>query len=119
VLAVLAIIMAIAVPRFIGVQTQAKIDADYTTVANIAKAAELYYARNNETVPTIALLKSNGYIESGSLKLQSTNVVIKDMSSTLDENGETVITVSGSGGVSVDVYSSGAKNNKITYPDNR
>ncbi len=46
VLAVLAVIMAIAVPRFIGVQESAKIDADYSTGALIAKSAELYYAQN-------------------------------------------------------------------------
>ena len=42
VLAVLAIILAIAVPRFIGIQKQARIDSDYSTGALIAKAAELY-----------------------------------------------------------------------------
>jgi len=45
VLAVLAIILAIAVPRFIGIQKQARIDSDYSTGALIAKAAELYEAR--------------------------------------------------------------------------
>ena len=51
VLAVLAIIMAIAVPRFTGVQETAKIDADYSTGAMIAKAAEFYVAQNEVTDP--------------------------------------------------------------------
>jgi len=48
VLAVLAIIMAIAVPRYMGVQEKAKVDSDYSTGAMIAKAAELYYAQHPE-----------------------------------------------------------------------
>lgn len=48
VMAVLAIISAIAVPRFLGVQEKAKVDADYATGAMIAKAAELYKAKNQE-----------------------------------------------------------------------
>jgi type IV pilus assembly protein PilA len=42
VLAVLAIITAIAVPRFAGVQEQARIDADYSSGSLIGKAAEIY-----------------------------------------------------------------------------
>lgn len=54
VLAVLAIIMAIAVPRFTGVREQAKIDSDYATLESIAKLAEFDYVRNNdETVTTL------------------------------------------------------------------
>ncbi len=45
VLAVLGIIMAIAVPRFVGVQEQAKIDADYASGSLIAKTAEIYSAK--------------------------------------------------------------------------
>ena len=47
VLAVLAIIMAIAVPRFGGVREQAKVDADMATLASIAKLAEFEYVREN------------------------------------------------------------------------
>jgi len=46
VLAVLAIIMAIAVPRFIGVQKDAEAKADLATLEMIEKAAELYFAQN-------------------------------------------------------------------------
>lgn len=57
VLAVLAIIMAIAVPRFTGVREQAKIDADMATLASIAKLAEMEYVRKNGEVATIDLQK--------------------------------------------------------------
>lgn len=53
VMAVLAIISAIAVPRFLGVQDQAKLDADYATGAMIAKAAELYYVKEDNVVSPI------------------------------------------------------------------
>ena len=46
VLAVLAVIMAIAIPRFLGVQQTAKLNSDDATIGLIAKAAELYYAQN-------------------------------------------------------------------------
>ena len=45
VLAVLAIILAIAVPRFLGVQEDAKEDADISSLGLIAKTAELYYVQ--------------------------------------------------------------------------
>lgn len=46
VLAVLAVIMAIAVPRFMGVQEQSKVDADYASGSLIAKTAEIYAAKD-------------------------------------------------------------------------
>ncbi|WP_313342854.1 type II secretion system protein [Sedimentibacter sp.] len=49
VLAVLGIIMAIAVPRFMEVQENAKEKADEATIEMLAKAAELYYVQNNTT----------------------------------------------------------------------
>lgn len=49
VLAVLAIIMAIAIPRFTGVREQAKVDSDAATLASIAKLAELEHVRQNKT----------------------------------------------------------------------
>ena len=45
VLAVLAIIMAIAVPRFGGVREDAKFDSDMATLASIAKLAEFEFVR--------------------------------------------------------------------------
>lgn len=45
VLAVLAIIMAIAVPRFVGVQEEAKVESDRATLANIVKISEFYLVK--------------------------------------------------------------------------
>ena len=47
ILAVLAIIMAIALPRFGGVKDEAKYDADMATLASIAKLAEFEYVRQD------------------------------------------------------------------------
>lgn len=55
VLAVLAIIMAIAVPRFGGVREQAKVDADMATLASIAKLAEFEFVRLNTSTDEEAL----------------------------------------------------------------
>ena len=49
VLAVLAIIMAIAVPRFVGVQEEAKVESDRATLANIVKISEFYLVKS--TIP--------------------------------------------------------------------
>jgi prepilin-type N-terminal cleavage/methylation domain-containing protein len=47
VLAVLAIIMAIAVPSFGGVREDARLDSDMATLASIAKLAEFEYVRQD------------------------------------------------------------------------
>ncbi len=49
VMAVLAVISAIAVPRFLGVQEDAKLEADYATAAMLGKAAELYLVNDENT----------------------------------------------------------------------
>jgi type IV pilus assembly protein PilA len=49
VLAVLAIIMAIAVPRFMGVRESAALDSDISTIASVAKLVELEFVRQNIT----------------------------------------------------------------------
>jgi type IV pilus assembly protein PilA len=62
VLAVLAVIMAIAVPRFMGVQEQSKKDADISTLGMIAKTAELYYIQGklpNYYTTTATLIKDD------------------------------------------------------------
>lgn len=46
VLAVLAIIMAIAVPRYLGIQKEAQLSADQSTIEMLEKAAELYLAKD-------------------------------------------------------------------------
>lgn len=50
VLAVLAIIMAIAVPRFTGVQEEAKVETDRATLANIVKISEFYLVKGEMKV---------------------------------------------------------------------
>jgi type IV pilus assembly protein PilA len=78
VLAVLAVIMAIAVPRFMGVQDKAKEDADKATLEMIAKAAELYYVRNStDTDITILELENGDYIDTG-LKFQKPVATVSD-----------------------------------------
>ena len=92
VLAVLAIIMAIAVPRFLGVQETAKIDADYATGAMLAKAAELYVAQNEDaaTIEKSELQLSNLSFKSSKLVDQT----IEDVTFTLTpETGEIKVQV--------------------------
>lgn len=65
VLAVLGIIMAIAVPRFIGVQADAEEKADETTLEMIAKAAELYFVQNSNgtAIDTADDLVTQNYLD--------------------------------------------------------
>jgi type IV pilus assembly protein PilA len=49
VMAVLAVISAIAVPRFLEVQETAKENADYATGAMLGKAAELFLVDDSKT----------------------------------------------------------------------
>jgi prepilin-type N-terminal cleavage/methylation domain-containing protein len=49
VLAVLAIVMAIAIPKFMGVQAEARIKGDAATAQQIIKAARLQEASRNMT----------------------------------------------------------------------
>lgn len=49
VLAVLAIILAIAVPRFMGVRESAALDSDISTIASVAKLVEFEFVRQNIT----------------------------------------------------------------------
>lgn len=53
VMAVLAVISAIAVPRFLGVQEDAKVNADYATGAMLGKAAELYFVDDKKDITTL------------------------------------------------------------------
>ncbi len=94
VLAVLAIIMAIAVPRFMGIQDKAKEDADKSTLEMIAKAAELYYVRSSDSTITITELESGDYIDSG-LKFQKPSATVSDtnVDITLDaDSGKVTVT---------------------------
>ena len=53
VLAVLAIILAIAIPRFVTIQDESRIKADVATAEQIIKAARLMEARRNDGNETI------------------------------------------------------------------
>lgn len=46
VIVVLAIILGIGIPRYAMIQAQSEWDADVSTLKNLEKAAELWYARN-------------------------------------------------------------------------
>ncbi len=64
VLAVLGIIAAIAVPKFMGVQSQAKVDADKATAEVIQNAAELALASGaDHNNIDIDYLVDNGYLD--------------------------------------------------------
>lgn len=63
VLAVLAVIMAIAVPRFLSVQKEAEIDADQATIDMIAKAAELYYVQTDSNGTGVTIDDLDDYID--------------------------------------------------------
>lgn len=107
VIAILAILGAIALPKYMGIRDQAKVDADYTTVASVGKAAELYYIKNGE-VPTVSELVTAGFLNSGGLKLQSDDVDLetdKTVTITIDDNNITVTVTAG--------------DKTIQYPDNR
>ncbi|WP_054870132.1 type II secretion system protein [Caloranaerobacter sp. TR13] len=51
VIAVLGIISAIAVPRFVGIQEEAKKKADVATARSLAKATELAIAKGDIEIP--------------------------------------------------------------------
>jgi len=53
VLAVLAIILAIAIPRFVTIQDESRIKADVATAEQIIKAARLMEARRNDGNETV------------------------------------------------------------------
>ena len=107
VLAVLAIIMAIAVPRFLGVQTQAKIDADVSTLGLIAKTTELYYAQDKMgsgtgkygdysatagTTLTTALVTALQK-DIPDIKFQSTSSTLTAVKLYIDDNGVAEVTL--------------------------
>lgn len=60
VLAVLAIILAIAIPRFVTIQDESRIKADVATAEQIIKAARLMEARRNDGNATTYVDGSGG-----------------------------------------------------------
>lgn len=100
VLAVLAIIMAIAVPRFGGVREQAKIDADMATLASIAKLAEFEYVRQNvdaATLPEGAVmgLISSNFADSASIFQSEDLAEYEEIDITFENGKVNTITVDG------------------------
>jgi prepilin-type N-terminal cleavage/methylation domain-containing protein len=106
VLAVLAIILAIAVPRFIGIQKQARIDSDYSTGALIAKAAELYEAREEKAPNNAKELIDEGYISDVQFQSKTLeNVKPGDVTIEIEDEEIGVITVTAKvGGVNLVIY---------------
>jgi len=96
VLAVLAIIMAIAVPRFLGVQEEAKKDADSSTAAMIGKAAELYKVTTpTDTSITLSDLTTSGKYMDSNTKFQyykntSGTPAVADVEITVTDTATTV-----------------------------
>jgi len=88
VLAVLAIIMAIAVPRFMGVREEAEVDADEATLQMIAKAGELWYVQTNSSASSVPIstLVSTDYMDD--FTMQSTSYSGIDTSDDVTFNGE-------------------------------
>jgi prepilin-type N-terminal cleavage/methylation domain-containing protein len=70
VIVILGILALIAVPRLIGFTTQAEIASDREYAAVTARAAELYWAANNKTTPTVGNLVDTGMIDSTENGLQ-------------------------------------------------
>jgi type IV pilus assembly protein PilA len=111
VLAVLAIISAIAVPRFAGVQNAAKLSADYATGEMIARAADIYISVNNlgaTGTVTLPMLTSGGnYLENKNVKIQSEGLeILPGTGKTSDNSYELVITVSSYSVSKIEVKSS-------------
>ncbi|MDW5300405.1 MAG: type II secretion system protein [Sedimentibacter sp.] len=106
VLAVLAIIMAIAVPRFLGVQEDAREDADYSTGAMIAKAAELYYAKTETTADVSAQdLIDDNYINGIEFQSSDFDGVDLDTEVTVSTSGSTItVTIVNDGGTTETLY---------------
>ena len=93
VLAVLAIILAIAVPRFIGIQKQARIDSDYSTGALIAKAAELYEAREEAEPNNAKELIEKKYISDVQFQSKTLeDVEPDDVTIEIEDNGAITVT---------------------------
>lgn len=105
VLAVLAIILAIAVPRFIGIQKQARIDSDYSTGALIAKAAELYEAREEAEPNNAKELIEKKYISDVQFQSKTLEDVEPDaVTIEIEDNGAITVTAKVSATVGWVIY---------------
>lgn len=108
VLAVLAIIAAIAIPRFLGVQEQAKKDADVSTAAMIGKAAELYSAtNNNDTSIVLSDLTTDGKYMDASTKFQyykNASGGAADVTITITNSAAVVVAKEPTGSATIQLY---------------
>jgi type IV pilus assembly protein PilA len=112
VMAVLAVISAIAVPRFLGVQKDAKVEADYATAAMLGKAAELYLVKEGNTTADLDAAALGGTLDeklkTTEIKFVSENYIGQEDSITFDESTGGTITVSavpiGEGATAVPLY---------------
>lgn len=110
VMAVLAVISAIAVPRFLGVQEDAKVEADYATAAMLGKAAELYLVNDDNTITELNTAASGGSLQT-TLNTTKIDFVSEDY-----DGKETSITFAETGGtVTVSATDKDAAVN-ILYP---
>ena len=85
IMAVLGVISSIAVPRFLGVQEEAKVDADYATGAMLAKAAELYLVNDDNNVDNL-----NNITDVETLQDELNTTDIKFVSKNLIGNEDTI-----------------------------
>jgi type IV pilus assembly protein PilA len=93
VLAVLAVIMAIAVPRFLGVQNNAEVQADESSLEMVRKAAELYFAQNpdEDTVSGSALDVEDFEFQSTSGDFDGNG--LDDIEATIDADGDVTVDI--------------------------
>ncbi len=96
VLAVLAVISAIAVPRFLEVQETAKLDSDYATGAMLSKAAELYLADDSHKDTDLdgkTAVELQGLLKTTAIKFTSKDFIGKEGTLDFTEGADGLITV--------------------------
>lgn len=87
VIAILGILMALAVPRFSGFTSQAKMSTDKASAATIAKAIDLYIASNSSTnIPTPKDLVEADLIDAKTLVPKYKDATNKGFSAVLTNN---------------------------------
>ncbi len=64
VVAIIGIIAGIAIPRFLGVRTKAKVTRAFADMASIGTALEMYYTEEDEYPQTLGDVKLKEYISS-------------------------------------------------------
>ncbi|VDN47608.1 Prepilin-type cleavage/methylation domain-containing protein [Petrocella atlantisensis] len=98
VIVILGILAMIAIPRLIGFTAQAEIASDKEYAAVAARAAELYWAANDKTAPTIEVLEDATMIDDHSTALQHFTGVGITMDSGDASDGIATVTLTGGDG---------------------